>query len=201
MAKKHKSRRHFNKDEIIAMCTQVARETRMADRTPYTAMPIICLYTMLESEGWKQTRLANLANKINEYKAKYDTGEIDKEYLENRLKEKVDFMVGYEEYTLEDVTSKTKFMRWLDEKQIAPQNRINELSTEYMLLFFNALMDCGFGKERVNRVQTAMFDVLNRYVENKLLLRDIRQKLLDAGIFVEQPVDPLTQTVGSSLTM
>lgn len=198
---KHHTRKHFSKAEILAMCNRVARETRMCERTPYTAMPLICLYTMLESESWKQTRLANLATQINEYKEKYDNGELDRERLKKRLFDKAEFDVEFKEYTVDDITSHTKFLRWIDEKQIAPQNTINELSTEYMLFFFNALMDSGYGKDRLQRVSNKMMDILNRYVEDKLLLKEMTDALFDVGIAIEQPIDPVTQTVGSSLTM
>lgn len=71
-----------------------------------------------------------------------------------------------------------------------------------MLFFFNALMEeYGFGKERLTRVKEYMLNLLSEYQENKECVKKWSKELYqDAGVLVEMPVDPLTQTAGSIMT-
>ena len=45
--------RHLTPAEIKEQCKRIARESRMADRTPWTAMGIICSYVIMRREGFK----------------------------------------------------------------------------------------------------------------------------------------------------
>ena len=71
-----------------------------------------------------------------------------------------------------------------------------------MLFFFAALIEeYGYGKERLTRVEEYMNRLLLDYQENKTSIREWKETLLkEAGIVVEMPVDPLTQTSGSIMT-
>ena len=46
-------KRHLTPAEIKDQCKRIARESRMADRTPWTAMGIICSYVIMRREGFK----------------------------------------------------------------------------------------------------------------------------------------------------
>lgn len=79
---------------------------------------------------------------------------------------------------------------------------IKEQATRYMLFFFTALMDeYGFGKDRLTRVEEYMNELLLSYQQDKTTVREWSHALLtEAGVVMEPPVDPLTQTVGSIMT-
>lgn len=196
-------RRHLTRDEIIQQCKHIAREKRMANRTPWTAMSIMCSYVIMKQEGFKGQRIAKITGRVNEMEAQYDNGDIDLKQISDKLFEKAEWTIEYERYTEKDIKfKKGTFEYWFDSIQIEPQNTINEQATRYMLFFFIALMEeYGFGKERLTRVKEYMLNLLSEYQENKECVKNWSKELYeDAGVLVEMPIDPLTQTVGSIMT-
>ena len=196
-------KRHLTKNEIIARCKVVAREARMSDRSPWTAMSITCSYALMKSEGFKGQRIRNVVARINELQSEYDAGHIDVESIRKDLYDKADWTITYEKYTEEDIKSKKgSFYYWLDQKQISPQNAINEQAALYMLFFFTTLTELyGFGKERLTRVQEKINEMLQLYQQDKVTVNQWKKELLeDAGIYFENPIDPLTQKSGSMMT-
>lgn len=196
-------KRHLTPKEIIAQCKAVAREARMADRTPWTAMGIMCSYVIMKVEGFKGQRISRIANKINEMESQWSDGKIDLKEVSKRLYDKADWTIEHKAYSEADITAKKGTYRyWLDSVQIAPQNTINEQATRYMLFYFTVLMDeFGFGKERLTRVEVYINNLLDAYQQDKTTVKSWSKELLeDAGIVMEMPVDPLTQTKGSVMT-
>lgn len=117
--------------------------------------------------------------------------------------DKAEWTIEYKEYTQEDIKGKKgTYQYWIDSKQIEPQNKINEQATRYMLFFFTALMDeYGFGKERLTRVEEYLNSLLLDYQQDKTTVKEWKKALYEeAGVLVEMPIDPLTQTSGSLMT-
>ena len=196
-------KRHLTPAEIKEQCKRIARESRMADRTPWTAMGIMLSYVIMRKEGFKGQRISRIANKVNEMEADWADGKIDLKEISKRLYDKADWTIEYKAYTVDDITArKGSYQYWLDSKQIAPQNTINEQATRYMLFLFTALMDeYGFGKDRLTRVEEYMNELLLQYQEDKTTVREWSRALLaEVGVVMEPPVDPLTQTAGSIMT-
>lgn len=196
-------RRHLTPQEIIAQCKTVARESRMADRTPWSAMSIMCSYVIMKREGFKGQRIFNITSRINELETKWISGELDLKEFSNKLMEKADWTIEHQRYEESDIKAKKgSYQYWIDKKQIAPQNTINEQATRYMLFFFNVLIDnYGFGKERLTRVKDFMNELLEEYRQDKTNVHYWKKSLFEeAGVVMEMPVDPLTQTVGSVMT-
>lgn len=196
-------KRHLTPKELIAQCNAIARENRMVDRTPWTATGIICAYTIMRSEGFKGQRILKLINKINELEDHWNENKLSIEDISKRLQEKAGWTVEHKIYTEADITAKKgTFDYWIDSKQIAPQNAINQQATRYMLFFYTALMDeYGFGKERLTRVAAYMDSILPQYQVNKSIVVEWKKALLDeAGVVLEMPLDPLTHTKGSLMT-
>ena len=196
-------KRHLTPAEIKEQCKRIARESRMADRTPWTAMGIMLSYVIMRKEGFKGQRISRIANKVNEMEADWADGKIDLKEISKRLYDKADWTIEYKAYTVDDITArKGSYQYWLDSKQIAPQNTINEQATRYMLFLFTALMDeYGFGKDRLTRVEEYMNELLLQYQEDKTTVREWSRALLaEVGGVMEPPVDPLTQTAGSIMT-
>lgn len=196
-------KRHLTPQEIIAQCKAVAREKRMADRTPWSAMSIMCSYVIMKKEGFKGQRILRLTNKVNEMEEEWSKGKIDLKAVSQRLYDKAEWTIEYKEYQESDITAKKgSYQYWLDAKQIEPQNTINAQATRYMLFFFTALMDeYGFGKGRLTRVEEYIGELLRAYQEDKTTVHSWKKALFEeAGVVVEMPIDPLTQTRGSLMT-
>lgn len=198
-----KKRRHLTPEEIKAQCNQIAREKRMADRSPWSAMSIICPYVVMKSEGFKGQRISKLIGKITDYEEKWANGEIDLEEFRERLKLKAEWTLEFNQWTEADITArKGSYNYWLDKIQLEPQNRINQNAERYMLFFFISLMEeFGYGKDRLTRVEEYMNTLLLDYQQNKTSISEWKTALFEeAGIVIEMPVDPLTQKSGSIMT-
>lgn len=198
-----KKRRHLTPAEIKAQCNQIAREKRMADRSPWSAMSIICPYVVMKSEGFKGQRISKLIGKITDYEEKWSNGEVDLEEFRERLKLKAEWTLEFNQWTEADITArKGSYRYWLDKVQLEPQNRINQNAERYMLFFFITLMEeFGYGKDRLTRVEEYMNTLLLDYQQNKTSISEWKTALFEeAGIVIEMPVDPLTQKSGSIMT-
>lgn len=196
-------KRHLTPREIIAQCKAVARESRMADRTPWTAMGIMCAYVIMKSENFKGQRILKITEKINALEEQYRNEELTMKDVSKRLYDKAGWTIEHQEYTEADIMArKGTYKYWIDSRQIAPQNAINEQATRYMLFFFTALMDeYGFGKDRLTRVQERINELLLAYQNDKTTVNEWKKALLDdAGVVMEMPIDPLTQRMGSLMT-
>lgn len=199
-------KRHLTPAEIIRQCNIVSREKRMAHRSPWTVMSIICPYTLMKSEGYKGQRIAKIVAKIEEYESLWSDGKVDLEELKKRVYEKAGGdaeAFAYTVYTEEDITAKKgSYDYWLDSRQIDAQNAMNQQASRYLVFFFNALIDMEkFGKQRLIRVEEYMNNLIEEYRLNKVTVGIWRKTLYEeAGIVVEMPVDPLTQTKGSAMT-
>lgn len=203
MMRMRKKKRHLTPREIMEQCKSVARERRMAYATPWTAMGIMCAYTIMKREGFKGRRILKITQKIDEFEKRYDDGELTVEEVSKRLYEKAEWTIEHVNYAEKDIKAKKgTYQYWIDQKQIAPQNTINEQATRYMLFFFTALMEeYGFGKERLTRVQEYMNELLVAYQQDKTTISEWKKALYDdAGVIFEMPIDPLTQTKGSCMT-
>lgn len=198
-----KKRRHLTPQEIIAECKAIAKESRMADRTPWTAMGIMCAYVIMRTEGFKGQRISRLTSRINEMEERWSKGDIDLEKVIQTIFDKAEWTVEYKAYTEADISAKKgSYKYWIDSKQIAPQNTTNEQATRYMLFFFTVLMeDYGFGKNRLTRTEEYMNKLLREYQQDKTTVHSWKKALYEeAGVVMEMPVDPLTQRRGSLLT-
>ena len=196
-------KRHLTSQEIIAQCKAVARESRMADRTPWTAMGIMCAYVIMRREGFKGQRILKITNRINALEEQWSNGKVDLKEISQRLYDKAEWTIEHKSYTEADITAKKgSYQYWIDSKQIGPQNTINEQATRYMLFFFTALMDeYGFGKERLTRVEEYLNELLIAYQQDKTTVHGWKKALFnEAGVAMEMPIDPLTQTAGSLMT-
>lgn len=196
-------KRHLTPAEINEQCKRIARESRMADRSPWTAMGIICGYVLMKSEGFKAGRIVKICQKIDEYENLYHGGELKVDDVSKRLYEKAEWTIECKDYTEADIIArKGSYQYWLDQKQLDPQNRINRQATRYMIFMFSALMDeYGYGKARLTRVQEEINTLLLAYQQNKTTVNEWKKALYEeTGIVFENPIDPLTQEVGSFMT-
>ena len=198
-----KKKRHLTPKQICAQCNAIAREKRMADRSPWSAMSIMCPYVIMKCEGYKGQRILRIINRINEMEEQWEKEELKLEDVKQRLYDKAEWTIEWKQWTEEDITArKGSYQYWLDKVQLEPQNRINQHAGRYMIFFFAALIDeYGFGKERLTRVEEYMNKLLLEYQQDKTTVREWKRALYEeAGIVVEMPIDPLTQTHGSLMT-
>lgn len=79
------ARPHYSKQQLLQLCNQVARERRMADRSPWTAMNIIFGYTLLKCKDFKGKRIYSVSQAVDAYENKYEAGEINLKVMSQKL--------------------------------------------------------------------------------------------------------------------
>lgn len=188
-------RRQLTKDEILRACKDVAMKNRIAERSAWTAMGIMCGYSIMKSEGFKQKRLADIAQKVSILNDKYLNYEIELEDLAKTLMDKAEWTIEVVEYTDNDIISKKKsFDYFYDKRSQEACNKVNNMCMAYLLFFFNVLItDYEFGKVRLTRVKDYLNDIKDAYEADKEQLHVWKKELLEAGVMYEGPKDPLFQ--------
>lgn len=185
---KHK---HLTKNQILAIAREAQLLRASSVRSPFTGMSTLCNYVLWKDEKWYQKKLAAYNQAVAEYDKRLDAGEITLKELSDRLWNKTDFTVEYTPYTEKDinVSSKLKFLYELEKNTIECNNTINEMSTRYLLIHFNVLMDLGYGKVRLERNKDYVNARLKTVtvVEGERIM-DLHKELVDgAGIYIEMP--------------
>lgn len=188
-------KRQLTKDEILRACKDVAMKNRIAERSAWTAMGIMCGYSIMKSEGFKQKRLADIAQKVSILNDKYLNYEIELEDLAKTLMDKADWTIEVVEYTDNDIISKKKsFDYFYDKRSQEACNKVNNMCMAYLLFFFNVLItDYEFGKVRLTRVKDYLNYIKDAYEADKEQLHVWKKELLEAGVVYEGPKDPLFQ--------
>ena len=196
-------RRHLTPREICAHCKLVAKEKRTAERSPWTVASILAAYTMLKCEGFKGQKISRVLEYVNNLNEKWYAGEVDLEELRTTLEGYGKLPIENVPATAADITKKKgSFEYYMDYIELDAQNTINEVATRYVIFFFKALIDVyGYGSKRLKRVSDYFGSLLPDYYDDSKSLREWKAAILDeAGILIEPPVDPLTQTTGSMMT-
>lgn len=191
-------RRHLTPQELKERLKHAAKQSRMATRTPWTAMGVLTGFALYKSEGFKGQRILKITDAVAEYERRWIDGEITIDDCNARLKEKTGWDVNVTPYTDEDLKSKKGSCRYLLEKtEMEAKNTINMQSARYMVWLFNALMDeYGYGKDRLTRVEEYMLKLIDDYTFSRTTV-DAWRKVLrdDLGLVFEQPIDPITQNI------
>ena len=184
-------RKHLTKDQILAIAREAQLLKNSSIRSPFTGMATLCNYVLWKDEKWYQKKLAAYNQAVAEYDQRLDAGEVTLKELSDRLWNKTDFTVEYTEYTEKDihVNPKFKFLYEMEKNTIECNNTINEMSTRYLLIHFNVLMDLGYGKIRLERNK----DYVNARLRTVTVVKgerimDLHRELVDgAGIYIEMP--------------
>lgn len=76
----------------------------------------------------------------------------------------------------------------LNAELIRSNNIINQYARRHLTVHFNALIDLGYGKKRLERNRDQMNDYLKRIDREELHIMQMHKELLDGvGIYIEMP--------------
>lgn len=171
------------------MVRETKKLTANSEATAFTGIDVLCNYTLWHDEKWTQKELVEYHTAVMEYDRKFYDGEITIEQMSKRLWDKAEFTIEYVPQTEEGTYLKSKFQRDMELRTIKAGNIINEISQQYLLIFFNVLMDSGYGKKRLNRVKDNInkwLDIASKDTGKKIM--DLHRELVDkVGIYVEMP--------------
>ena len=184
-------RKHLTKDQILAIAREAQIMRNSSIRSPFTGMSTLCNYVLWKDEKWYQKKLAAYNQAVAEYDNRLDAEEITLKEMSDRLWNKADFTVECVKQTEKDilVNRKMKFLYEMEKNIIDCNNTINEMSTRYMLIHFNVLMDMGYGRTRLERNKDYINERLKTVtvVEGEKIM-DLHKELYEgAGIYIEMP--------------
>ena len=171
------------------MVQETKKLTASSESTAFTGIATLCNYVLWHDEKWSQNKLIEYHTAVTEYDRKFYDGEITIEQMSKRLWDKAGFTIEYVPQAEEDTYLKNKFFRDMEQRTIKAGNIINEMSQQYLLIYFNVLMDSGYGKKRLNRVKDNLnkwLDITSKDTGKKIM--DLHRELVDkVGIYVEMP--------------
>lgn len=181
-------KRQRSKEELIGQMLELRRRKETCYSAPFTGMAIICNWVLWKVEGFTQGKLEKYNQMVDVYYQVLNGGEVTVENLDNRLFQKAEFKIEFEEYTESDilVTRKDKYAYAWNKQNIEVNNKINQSCREYLLVCFNVLMDMGYGRKRLERVRANVVDTINT-TAGKVM--GLHQELIDGvGIYIEKPI-------------
>lgn len=183
--------KHLTKAELLAQIKHTANVSRKSASAPFTGMAILCNYVLWKTEGYGQKRLADFNQMVNDYYERDMEDELDVKELADRLMEKAEFVVEWEPHKESDnhYSKHKKYRHFMEQKLLDAEDEINRCSTKYLLIQFNVLMDCGWGKVRLTRYKDALnkqlWQVKDPNGDGALRMR--AELMNGTGIIIEMP--------------
>lgn len=181
--------KQMSKAEILLNLYEAKKLQKKADKAPFTGLSILCNYVLWKKEHMSRSKLTEYNQIVQEYDVGIENGSVTRDFLEQRLWDKAEFDVKSYQMSEEEIqkqTSKNGFKQKILRMNIENMNIVNKLSTQHLLIHFNALIDMGYGKVRLNRVK----DEIKAYLDDvgNTDVMALRKELFDkVGIYIEMP--------------
>lgn len=174
--------------QYMAENKQLREIVEQGDDYTFAGLATIAGWVLWKNYGWNQTRLQRFYQIYNDYRESCTDDDILSE-LNERLWNKAEFCMEVKSNDTKDVEfGNVKALKKLAEDRAYYYNEINYWSARCMCLIFNSLIDLGFGKKRLERMQKNMGLVINSI--GSVSTDQLRADLYDnCGIFIEFPTD------------
>lgn len=180
---KRKHGRQMSRDEIIKNMKQVSDMRRSAETSPFTTVAILANHVQWKKEGWGQIKLTRYNQLVNDYETAINAGEVEVETLSDRLWNKAEFRLEYVPF---ESSSGSSLRDRFNNEVIEFNNKIHLLATRHLTVHFNALMDLGYGKKRLERNKDWLNEYLRESENGALNIMDLHRELIDkVGIYIE----------------
>lgn len=180
---KRKHGRQLSRNEIIQKMKKVSDMRRSAETSPFTGVAILANHVLWKKDGWGQIKLTRYNQIVNDYENKINAGEVEVETLSDRLWNKAEFRLEYVPFeSCHGSSLRDRF----DNEVIEFNNRIHLLATRHLTVHFNALMDLGYGKKRLERNKDWLNEYLRESEKGTFNIMDLHRELVDGvGIYIE----------------
>lgn len=183
--------KHYDNPQAIL---RLRRETELlrqsAERSPFTGILTLFCYTLWKDYKYSQTKLSDFCCKFTEYNEKYENEPYTE--LQNRLNDFAEWTIEYQVFTEADFPRyKSKIAQDCIREQVRCNNRINDLSTRYILYGMVILMEDGFGKKKLTNFKDKFSDRMDKAVDkcNGKDFMDLWKELVEnTGIYIEKPI-------------
>lgn len=178
-------KRHKTKAELLRELNHAARYRRNAYSASYSGLSIHMAHILIFRERWTPMQVKKLLDAIT---AGLDDESFNIEAANARMKEKTGLWFDVVEHRKDGKARKT-YRNMISSKISEAEDEIVVYSRKWCLLAYSYMMDNGFGKKRITRINDAMMQSL-RTAECGFAgsrTRDLRNDLIGANFYIEMP--------------
>ena len=189
-----KKKIHKTRAELLHELNYTAKCRRNSYSASFSGLSVYLTHILVFQEHWRPGQIAKLHQAIAE---RLEDESFDVDAANARLKEKtgVAFEVVMHEDSDIHVSRKKKYRYMMEQKLNEAENEIITYCMRWCLIAYSYLMDNGFGSKRINRINDALKDCLEKsvcgVVDVKVAV--MARELEDAGYVIEMPKEFILQ--------
>ena len=189
-----KKKIHKTRAELLHELNYTAKCRRNSYSASFSGLSVYLTHILVFQEHWRPGQIVKLHQAIAEG---LEDESFDVDAANARLKEKTG--VAFEVVRHEDsdihVNRKKKYRYMMEQKLNEAENEIITYCMRWCLIAYSYLMDNGFGSKRINRINDALKDCLEKsvcgVVDVKVAV--MARELEDAGYVIEMPKEFILQ--------
>ena len=189
-----KKKIHKTRAELLHELNYTAKCRRNSYSASFSGLSVYLTHILVFQEHWRQGQIVKLHQAIAEG---LEDESFDVDAANARLKEKTG--VAFEVVRHEDsdihVSRKKKYRYMMEQKLNEAENETCTYCMRWCLIAYSYLMDNGFGSKRINRINDALKDCLEKsvcgVVDVKVAV--MARELEDAGYVIEMPKEFILQ--------
>ena len=189
-----KNRIHKTREELLHELNYTAKCRRNSYSASFSGLSVYLTHILVFQEHWRPGQIQKLHQAIADGLADES---FDIDAANARLKEKtgVAFEVVMHEDSDIHVSRKKKYRYMMEQKLNEAEDEIHTYCMRWCLIAYSYLMDNGFGSKRINRINDALKDCLEKsvcgVVDVKVAV--MARELEDAGYVIEMPKEFILQ--------
>lgn len=189
-----KKKIHKTRAELLHELNYTAKCRRNSYSASFSGLSVYLTHILVFQEHWRQGQIVKLHQAIAKG---LEDESFDVDAANARLKEKtgVAFEVVMHEDSDIHVSKKKKYRYMMEQKLNEVENEIITYCMRWCLIAYCYLMDNGFGSKRINRINDALKDCLEKsvcgVVDVKVAV--MARELEDAGYVIEMPKEFILQ--------
>lgn len=189
-----KKKIHKTRAELLHELNYTAKCRRNSYSASFSGLSVYLTHILVFQEHWRPGQIVKLHQAIAKG---LEDESFDVDAANARLKEKtgVAFEVVMHEDSDIHVSRKKKYRYMMEQKLNEAENEIITYCMRWCLIAYSYLMDNGFGSKRINRINDALKDCLEKsvcgVVDVKVAV--MARELEDAGYVIEMPKEFILQ--------
>lgn len=189
-----KKKIHKTRAELLHELNYTAKCRRNSYSASFSGLSVYLTHILVFQEHWRQGQIVKLHQAIAEG---LENELFDVDAANARLKEKtgVAFEVVMHKDSDIHVSRKKKYRYMMEQKLNEAENEIITYCMRWCLIAYSYLMDNGFGSKRINRINDALEDCLEKSVCGVVDVKVVvmARELEDAGYIIEMPKELILQ--------
>lgn len=189
-----KKKIHKTRAELLHELNYTAKCRRNSYSASFSGLSVYLTHILVFQEHWRPGQIVKLHQAIAEG---LEDESFDVDAANARLKEKtgVAFEVVMHKDSDIHVSRKKKYRYMMEQKLNEAEDEIHTYCMRWCLIAYSYLVDNGFGSKRINRINDALKDCLEKslcgVVDVKVAV--MARELEDAGYVIEMPKEFILQ--------